>query len=124
VLIDIYSEVTSVQNWTDIQSISLPIQRELVDLKLEICQLLTNMLEVELDQVIYKNVEDLNKDRVIKVRSLFKINLLIKNFVLLQLHITVLLQNFASIIVVYFERQLKITSNPFKTPTKSNPNGI
>lgn len=60
----------SLQNWTDTQLISLPIQRQFIDLKLEFCHLLTDILEVELEQVIFKNESNLTKDTATKVSIL------------------------------------------------------
>lgn len=66
-LAEVYSEIVSIQNWNEIQSASLPIQREFVDIKLELSQLLTDMLEAELEQVVYKNEMDFTKQSAIKV---------------------------------------------------------
>ena len=52
----------------DLQSISLPIQRELVDLKLEIAQLMTDMLEVNLNETKTKNSNALKQNNITKVK--------------------------------------------------------
>lgn len=70
-LAEVYSEIVSIQNWNEIQSASLPIQREFVDIKLELSQLLTDMLEAELEQVVYKNEMDFTKESAIKVFKTF-----------------------------------------------------
>lgn len=64
---EIYAEVAALQAWSDIHSISLPVQRELVDAKLELCHLLTEILEVELERIAEKNESDLTKERAVKV---------------------------------------------------------
>lgn len=70
-LTEIYTEIVSIQHWTELHPVSLPIQREFVDLKLELCHLLADMLEAELEQVVYKNEIDFTKDSAIKVCRFF-----------------------------------------------------
>ncbi len=45
----------------------MPIQRELIDIKLELVDLLDEILEAHLGQVIEMNEQNLSKDNVIKV---------------------------------------------------------
>jgi hypothetical protein len=54
------------QSQNDLFTISLPIQRELTELKLELSRLLTDILEVNLVQITEINQQNLTKDNVIK----------------------------------------------------------
>lgn len=79
-LADLYSEIVSLQNWSDLQSASLPIQRELIDIKFELCQLLTDMLEAELNQISEKNESNLVKENAIRVTITLLVHLFISIF--------------------------------------------
>ncbi len=63
---EIWIEVESLQQITDIQNISFPIQRELIDLKLEMSQLLTDMLELNLNDVIATTEKNMGKNPIHK----------------------------------------------------------
>lgn len=78
-LSEVYSEVVLIQNWNEINTASLPIQREFIHIKLELCQLLTDMLETELEQIVDKNESDHNKESAIKV-SIYFFRLVKKTF--------------------------------------------
>ena len=58
----------SLQQMNDLQTISLPIQRELVDLKLEMAQIMTDMLEVNLNEAKTKNSKALKQNNITKVK--------------------------------------------------------
>jgi hypothetical protein len=64
---EIWAEVNSLQSASVIQNVSLPVQRELVDLRLEMTKLLTDMLEVHLNEIIEINENNLNKNQIVKV---------------------------------------------------------
>ena len=65
---EIWIEVESLQQMNDLQTISLPIQRELVDLKLEMAQIMTDMLEVNLNEAKSKNSKALKQNNITKVK--------------------------------------------------------
>jgi hypothetical protein len=46
--------------------VSFPLQRELIDIKLEITQLMTDMLEVNLNEIKFKNSKDLQQNNILK----------------------------------------------------------
>ena len=68
---DIWIEASSLQSTTDLLNISLPVQRELVDIKLEIVQLLTDMLETNLIAVKSRNAKNLQQKNVTKTLESF-----------------------------------------------------
>ncbi len=68
---DIWIECSYLQSPTDLLNISLPIQRELVDIKLDIAQLLTDMLETNLIEVKTRNAKNLNQNNVTKTLEHF-----------------------------------------------------
>jgi hypothetical protein len=51
----------------DSTNVSLTVQREMVDFKLEFAQFQTEMLEVYLDEVKEANEKDLAKDMILRV---------------------------------------------------------
>ena len=61
-------DICSLQN-SDSFNISLTVQRELVDLKLEVCTFFTDMLETHLFEVKDINERNLNKNNMIKVNK-------------------------------------------------------
>ena len=68
---ELWIEVESLQQMNDIQSVSLPVQRELVDLKIEITQLMTDFIEMNLNEVKAKNSKSLRQDNITKVFNEF-----------------------------------------------------
>lgn len=68
---EVYVETLSLQSPSEQQNVSLAVQRELVDLKLELAQLLTDILELELKKVRDINENNLNKDKVLRVNDNF-----------------------------------------------------
>lgn len=66
---EIWTEVNSLQPASAIQNVSLPVQRELVDLRLESTKLLTDMLEVHLNEITEINESNLNKNLIVKVHN-------------------------------------------------------
>lgn len=65
---EILMETLSLQSSPEIQNISLPIQREFIELKLEISQLLTDILEIHLNEIKNLNDKSLSKDHLVKVK--------------------------------------------------------
>jgi len=63
---EIWIEVESLQQINDTQNISLPIQREMIDLKLEMSQLLTDMLEMNLNDAIATTEKNMGKNPIHK----------------------------------------------------------
>lgn len=64
---ELLTEVTYLQaNTADLQTVSLAVQRELVDVKCELAQLCTHILQVHLDEVKKQNEANLKKDQVVK----------------------------------------------------------
>jgi hypothetical protein len=64
---ELLTEVTYLQaNTVDLQTVSLAVQRELVDVKCELAQLYTDILQVHLDEVKKQNEANLKKDQVVK----------------------------------------------------------
>lgn len=68
---ELWVEVGALQQLSDTQNISFPIQRELVDIKLEITQLLTDMLEVNLNEIKFKNAKNLQQNIILKTYESF-----------------------------------------------------
>ena len=64
---EIWIEVESLQQINETQNLSLPIQREMVDLKLETAQLLTDMLELNLNEIIILNEKNMGRSAIQKV---------------------------------------------------------
>ena len=62
--------VNTMPSSTFLQNISLPLQRELTDVKLSIAKLLTDMLEVHLNEVIVFNEKNMKKNHLVKVMCL------------------------------------------------------
>lgn len=62
----------SLQSSHELQNVSLPIQREMMDLKLEISQLLTDILQYHLEEVKEINDKNIKKDHLLKVKSILK----------------------------------------------------
>ena len=52
---------------TFLQHVSLPIQRELIDVKLDLSKLLTDMLDVHLNEVVVFNEKNMRKNHLVKV---------------------------------------------------------
>lgn len=65
---EIWVEVESLQPINEVSNLSLPIQREMIDLKLETVQLLTDMLELNLNEIISTNERNMTKDSIHKVK--------------------------------------------------------
>jgi len=69
---ELLTEVTYLQvNTADLQTVSLAVQRELVDVKCELAQLCTDILQVHLDEVKKQNETNLKKDQVVKAVETF-----------------------------------------------------
>ena len=64
---EIWIELESLQQINETQNLSLPIQREMVDLKLETSQLLIDMLEMNLNETIQQNEKNMGKNAIYKV---------------------------------------------------------
>ena len=64
---EIWIELESLQQINETQNLSLPIQREMVDLKLEKSQLLIDMLEMNLNETIQQNEKNMGKNAIYKV---------------------------------------------------------
>ncbi len=64
---ELWIEIVSLQQMNDIQNVSLPVQRELIDLKIEKSQLMTDFLEMNLNEVKAKNAKSLRQDNITKV---------------------------------------------------------
>ena len=64
---EIWIELESLQQINETQNLSLPIQRELVDLKLETSQLLIDMLEMNLNETINQNEKNMGRNAIYKV---------------------------------------------------------
>ena len=63
----IWYEASTLQGLDELIGVSLPVQRELVDTKLEFASLLAEMLEHCLNETKADNSKNLGKDNVIKV---------------------------------------------------------
>jgi hypothetical protein len=59
--------VQTYQTFNELHNTSLPIQRELVNIKLDLAFLLTEILDTHVNEIKEKNVKNLHKDHVIKV---------------------------------------------------------
>lgn len=64
-------EALSLKSPSEIQNISLPIQREVTDIKLELSVLMTDMLEIHLNEIKLSNTKSSNKDNMTKVIELY-----------------------------------------------------
>ena len=64
----LWAEIQSLQPQAELVNVSLPIQRELTDLKLDFSDLMIEMLEVYLNEIKEYNDSNLRKDEVLKVR--------------------------------------------------------
>ena len=63
----LWAEIQCLQPQTELQNVSLPVQRELTDLKLEFSDLMIEMLQVYLKEIKEYNDNNLQKDYVVKV---------------------------------------------------------
>jgi hypothetical protein len=66
---EIWIELESLQQINETQNLSLPVQREMIDLKLELAQLLTDMLELNLNETINENEKNIGRNAIHKVYS-------------------------------------------------------
>ena len=64
---EIWFDIQTYQSFHELQNTSLPIQRELVDMKLSLAILLTEILSTHLNEIRQKNVKNLKKDHIMKV---------------------------------------------------------
>ncbi|RNA35696.1 cilia- and flagella-associated 46, partial [Brachionus plicatilis] len=71
ILNELLNEALSLQSPSEIHNISLPIQREVSDIKLELCSLMTDMLEMHLNEIKVSNAKSSNKDNMTKVIELY-----------------------------------------------------
>jgi hypothetical protein len=63
--------VSSMPTSTYLQQVSLPLQREMIDVKLIMSRLLTDMLEVHLNEVLVFNEKNMKKNYLVKVIKFF-----------------------------------------------------
>ena len=63
---EIWFDVQTFQSFIELQNVSLPIQRELVNMKLNLIVLLTEILEMHVAETKEKNVKNLHKDHIMK----------------------------------------------------------
>jgi hypothetical protein len=68
---EIWFDIQTYQSFTELQNTSLPIQRELVNMKLNLATTLTEILNIHLNEIKQKNVENLKKDHILKVALKF-----------------------------------------------------
>ena len=68
---EIWFDIQTYQSFTELQNTSLPIQRELVNMKLNLATTLTEILNIYLNEIKQKNVENLKKDHILKVTLKF-----------------------------------------------------
>ena len=64
---EIWIEIESLNQINETQNLSLPIQREMIDLKLETAQLLTDMLELNVNEVVNQNEKNMGRNAIHKV---------------------------------------------------------
>ncbi|CAF0832143.1 unnamed protein product [Brachionus calyciflorus] len=71
ILNDVLNETLSLHSSNEIQNASLPIQREVVEIKLEICKLLTDILEIHTKEIKNSNEKSSNQDNMSKVIEVY-----------------------------------------------------
>lgn len=68
---EMWSSVQAMQSYTDLINVSLPIQRELAECKLDVVDLLLDMLEMHLNEICELNEANLSKDPILKAVSTY-----------------------------------------------------
>lgn len=65
---ELWYDTQTYQTYNELQNCSLPIQRELINTKLNLSQLLTEILDTHINELKATNKKNLEKDRVVKVK--------------------------------------------------------